>query len=169
MKNYLIGAGIVAAVIASFFVGQSYAPVKLGGYTPPVQSASGFSQVIAASSTLAATSFCSPTSIQFSGNTAALTITTPAGTSTFAACANLVNNGASVSGLLVNDSTNTVTFANGTGVSFKCETVGVGSSTISGGCTNTGFNILATSTVQYTEYFDAGSSSLVFAVGNNFK
>lgn len=171
MKNYLIGAVAVVALVASFFTGQAFAPNKLGSYTPPVQSSSGFSQTISTSTTFAASSFCTPTNIQFLGSSALVTSTLPAATSTYAACTNLANLGASVGGQFMNDSTNTVAFAVGTGDVFKCETQAVGTSTIASGgtCTASAFTLLASSTVNYTLFFDSASSTLVFLVGNNYK
>lgn len=170
MNKTLIGVGIVVIALGAFFGGRALAPeVKLGSYIPPVQSASGFSQSISVSSTLGATSFCEPTNIQFLGSTGATTSTLPAATSTYASCANLVNFGASVNGSIVNDSTNTANFTVGTGDVVKCETNGVGTSTVSGTCTATGFQILASSTINYFTFFDSTSSIEIFLVGNNFK
>ncbi len=159
----------VVAFLFSFYTFISPAGETLKGYVPPVQSSSGFTQSLSASSTLAASSFCSPASIQYLGSSGAVTSTLAAATSTFASCGTLDNFGASVSGLLGNDSTNTVNFGPGTGDVFKCQTAGAGTSTVSGTCTSTGFSILASSTVQYTVFFDSSSSTLIFAVGNNFK
>ena len=159
---------LVVAIIALVLGGYSlidHAP-KLGSYVPPVQSASGFSQSIATSTTLGA--ICATTNIQFLGGPAGVTTTLPTAAST-SVCTSLQNAGASISGLFVNDSTNTVAFATSTGTSIKCETAGVGTSTVTGGCTSAAFSILASTTVQFTEYFDTVSSTLVFLVGNNFK
>lgn len=167
MNKYLIGGIAVVAVIAAFFVGQAYAPVKLGSYIPPVQSAGGFTASLTTST--AYTLACNPTNIDWVSTTAAATGTLAAATTTFAACPNLANPGTSVSGLIVNDSTNTVAYAVGAGVTVKCETSGVGTSTVSGGCTGTTFSILASTTIQYNAFFDGSSSTLVLTVGNNFK
>jgi len=172
MKNYLIGAGVLVVAVALFFVGRVTAPSQpLGGYNPPAQSYAGFSQSLSTSSVLAATSFCSPTNIQYLGSSALVTSTLPAATSTYAACANFVNFGASVQGKIVNDSTNTVAFATATGDVFKCETVAAGTSTVGTGgtCTSSAFTLLASSTIDYSIFFDSSSSTLVFLVGNNYK
>lgn len=160
---------MIVALVAAFAIGQVSSPVKLGSYTPAVTSASGFSQSIATSTTLAANSFCDPTNIQFLNTTALATTTFAAATSSYAACTNLTAFGASVNGSFVNDSTNTIAFAPGTGDVFKCETGGAGTSTVAGTCTASAFSILASSTVSYSMFFDTASSSLVVLVGNNYK
>lgn len=168
MNKYLIGAIAVVALVAAFFGGQATAPKSLGSYVPPTQSYQGFTQSISVSSTLPVTSFCSPSNIQIIGG-AAVTLTVPTATSMFAACPGLNNFGASVTGNIVNDSTNTATFAAGTGDVYKCETIGAGSSTVQGTCTATGFTLLASSTVNYQVSFDSASSTFIFMVGNNYK
>lgn len=170
-KTTLVTSAVIAVILSvgiSYVIAPKSSP-SLGSYTPPVQSASGFSQSLSASSTLAATSFCDPTNIQFLGSNAVTTSTLPAATSTYASCPNSVNFGASVGGLIVNDSTNTANFAVGTGDVVKCETNGVGTSTVSGTCTASAFQILASTTVSYQMFFDSSSSTLVFLVGNNYK
>jgi hypothetical protein len=160
-----LGIAVVALVVAgfSFFTGGP----KLGSYVPPVQSAGGF--VASYATSTAYTLSCTPQNVQWLGTSAVATGTINAATSTFASCPNLDNLGTSVGGLVVNDSTNTVNYTAGTGVVFKCETSGVGTSTVVGGCSATGFSILASSTIQENAFFDSSSSSLIVVVGNNFK
>ncbi len=173
MKNYIyvaLGAVIVSAGL--LFAGYSLAPkseVKLGSYNPPVQSAGGFAASYSTST--AYTLPCSAQNIQWLGTAALATVTINAATTTFAACPNLANLGTSVLGKIVNDSTNTVAYVGGTGVSFKCETQAAGTSTVGAGgtCTSSTFTILASSTLDYSYLFDAQSSTLILDVGNNYK
>lgn len=169
MKNYLIGAGIIVVAVGLFLGGYVVAPKtspNLGSYVPPVQSAGGFTVTLSTST--AYTLACTPTNIDWLNTTAVATATFSAATTTFAACPQLNNLGSSVGGLIVNDSTNTVNYASGTGVKFQCETNGVGTSTVSGLCTASAFSILASTTVQYTALFDGASTTLLINVGNNF-
>ena len=174
MNNKLytvIGAVVLLAV--GLVSGYSLAPKSspsLGGYNPPVQSAGGFTQVLSTST--AYTLACNPTNIEWLGTAALATGTINAATSTFLACPNINNIGASVNGnKIVNDSTNTVAYQGGTGVVFKCETQGVGTSTLGPGgtCTATGFTLLASSTLDMSYLFDGASTTLVVDVGNNYK
>ena len=172
MKNYLISIGAVILAVGIFFAGQVLAPKPvnpLGGYNPPTQSYAGFIHSFSTSTAIATTDFCSSANVQWLGTSALATGTLPAATTTFAACPGLNNLGASVSGNIINDSTNTVAYSPGTGDVFKCETSGAGTSTVLGTCTASTFTILASSTVNYQVFFDNSSSSLVFLVGNNYK
>jgi hypothetical protein len=142
----------------------------LGGYNPPVVSAGGFAASYATST--AYTLACSPQNVQWLGTSALATGTINAATTTFAACPNLDVAGTSVVGSkIVNDSTNTASYAGGVGDVFKCETTAVGTSTVGAGgtCSATGFTLLASSTVDISYLFDSNSSSLVIDVGNNYK
>lgn len=171
-KTYLtIGAVVLLGL--GLFVGyvlpHSSSP-GLGGYNPPVVSAGGF--VASYATSTAYTLACSQVNVQWLGTAALATGTISAATTTFAACPNLAVAGTSVGpSKIVNDSTNTVSYAGGTGDVFKCETVGAGTSTVGTGgtCTATGFTILASSTVDLSYMFDSNSSSLVIDVGNNYK
>lgn len=169
MNKTLIGIGVLVVAVALFFVGRVTVPSQtFGSYTPPIQSGSGFSQSVSTSTAFAASSFCTPTNIQFIGTSALATGTYPAATSSYASCASPAL-GASVEGLFVNDSTNTVNLIAGTGTSFKCETSDVGTSTISSGaCTSSQVTIPATSTMYFSQYFDSSSSTLVVDVGNTW-
>lgn len=163
---------LVVAVIAILVAGFSFltpASVKLGSYTPSVQSSGGFTQSLSTSTAL--TLSCTPTNIQWIGTSALATGTIVAATTTFAACPNINNFGTSVTGKIVNDSTNTIAYVGGTGVIFKCETQAVGTSTIGAGgtCTATGFTLLASSTIDYSYLFDGSSSTLIVDAGNNYK
>lgn len=169
MKNYLIGAVAVVALVVAFGVGYEVAPRPLGSYSPPAQSSSGYAQTLSTSTALAASSFCSPTNIQFLNTTALATATIAAATSTYVSCTGLQSLGAFLpDSLLTNNSTNTVNVVGGSGVTFQCETQGAGTSTIVGGCTTSGFSILATSSVSIKLYFDTASSDLEVVVGNNY-
>jgi hypothetical protein len=172
MKKYIIGALVIIALIGVFLAGRTFAPQsdQLRGYNPPVQSAQGFIHSLSTSTAIASTDFCSSANVQWLGTTAVATATLPAATSTFVACPTLSNNlGASNQGLIVNDSTNTVDYAVGTGDTVKCETNGVGTSTVTGGCTSSAFSILASTTVAYSVYFDSSSSTFIMTIGNNYK
>jgi hypothetical protein len=161
---------LVVGVVALVLSGYAFfsASPNLGSYIPPVQSAGGF--VASYSTSTVYTIGCSPTNIQWLGTSALATATIQAATTTFAACPNLNNFGTSVGGKIVNDSTNTVAYAAGTGVVYKCETNGVGTSTIGSGgtCTASGFTLLASSTVDYSALFDGTSSTLIIDVANNY-
>lgn len=159
---------VIAVAIAGFAV-ASPVQQKLGSYTPSQQSAGGFIHSLATSTVIATTDLCSNANTQWLGTSALATGTLPAATSTYAACGGLANLGASVSGNIINDSTNTVAYSPGTGDVFKCETIGAGTSTVQGTCTASTLTILASSTVNYQVFFDTSSSSLVFLVGNNYK
>jgi hypothetical protein len=166
MNKYIIGCLAIVAAVGIFFAGEAFVPKvnPLGGYNPPVASAQGFVGGYAVSSTIAATVFCSPANVQVANTAAAVTITFPAGTSTFAACPSLSNNlGASVSGLIVNDGTNTATFSAGTGDVFKCSQ-GNTSATSSylTTCSASSVVLTATSTISYNAYFDTSSSTFDF-------
>lgn len=170
MKNFLIGVAVLAVAVGLFGAGFAFAPksISLGSYIPPIQSGSGFSQFLSTSTALAATSFCTPTNIQFIGTSATATGTLATATSTYAAC-NSPAFGASVEGLIVNDSTNTVNLVAGTGVLFKCETSDVGTSTISSGaCTQTQVSVPASTTMYFAQFFDGSSSTLKIDVGNTW-
>ena len=176
MKNYIYTAiGAVIVSVGLIFAGYALAPKAnptLGGYNPPVQSYAGFLHTFSTSTVLATTDFCGNANTEWLNESgSAATGTVPAATSTYAACSALNNLGASVSGNIMNESTNTVAYLGGTGVTFKCETTGVGTSTVAPGgtCTATGFTLLASSTVNYQVFFDTSSSSLIFLVGNNYK
>ena len=164
---------IALSVVAVAFAGYSFffpaTSVRLGSYVPPVQSAGGFTQSLSTST--AYTLACTPTNTQWLGTSALATGTLAAATTTFQACPNLNNLGTSVTGKIINDSTNTVAYVLGTGDVFKCETQAVGTSTIGAGgtCTASTFTLLASSTVDISYLFDSSSSSLVIDVGNNYK
>lgn len=132
------------------------------------QGASGFSQTFATSTTLTGAQFCATTNQRWLNTTAAATATMPAATSSWIACGSPAGYGGWQNQWITNDSTNTVTYVAGTGVKFLCETNGVGTTTVLGGCTSSTVAINATSSVQTSGYWDAASSSLYITWGNMF-
>lgn len=127
----------------------------------------GFNGPFTTSTTLTPAQFCGTTNEQWLGTSAAATATLPAATSSFVACGSPAN-GAWNGNWITNDSTNTLTVVAGTGMTFKCETQGVGTTTVIGGCTSSQISIPATSTVQVTGFWDAGSSTFYLNFGNMF-
>jgi hypothetical protein len=164
MKNYFIG-GLAVLAVLGFFAGRVTAPTKLG-YNPSTQSYQGFIHSLSTSTAIATTDFCSNANVQWLGTAAVATATLPAATTTFAACPTLNNVGASVSGLIVNDSTNTIDYAPGVGDVFKCQATSFATTTLQAGCTGGTagtLTVLASTTVQYTAYFDSSSSTFKVA------
>lgn len=131
-----------------------------------VQGANGYGATISTSTTITAAQFCSATSLYYNNLTALVTTTLPAATSSYLACGNPAFGGWSTQ-LLINDSTNTVNFVPGTGQTFRCETNGVGTSTVSGPCTASSVSLLGSSTVTVAGYWTSSSSQYLIW-GNNF-
>lgn len=123
----------------------------------------GFSNIITTSTTLTPAQFCASTDLQVTGTTGTITITVPAATSTFAACNGVV--GGMGLQTIVNDSTNTVLLAGGTGVTYKYQTLGVGSTTYAI-ATSTG--VSSSSVVSIDGIYDT-SSSLYVLVGPQYR
>lgn len=173
MKNYFLGAGAVVLAVLLFFAGQLTGQKttinSLGGYNSSTQFSSGFTSSFTTSTVISAATFCGPTNTQWTAiiNVSA-TATLPAATTTYAACNN-PQLGAVVAGQVTNDSTNTVTYVAGTGQNFKCETQGVGTSTVVGGCTSSTFAVPSSTTVLFSSYFDTASSVQKITVGNAYQ
>lgn len=190
MKKYLIiGAVAVVAVVVVAFFGFRSAP-KLGSYyssvgaifqTDPTfvnvlsgltvvgnltQGSQGFT-TSTTSTTLTPTQFLAISNYLISNTTANVTTTLPAATSTWAAAGSPAYGGWQMQ-FVTNDSTNTATFVPGTGMTFKCETNGVGTTTVTGTCTSTLVTLNATSTVTTFGYWDNASSSFVVVWGNEY-
>lgn len=125
-----------------------------------------FSSTNSTSTTLTPAQFCANTNQRWLGTTALATATLPAATSSFAVCGGSF--GAWNLNLVTNDSTNTVDVVAGTGMTFRCETNGVGTTTIIGGCTSSLVAINPTSTVQFMGYWDGASSTMTILVGNEW-
>lgn len=83
-----------------------------------IQGSAGFALTLSTSTALTAAQFCAATSIRVVGTPAAMTLTLPAATSSWLACGS-PNAGSWSTEIIVNDSTNTVTIAGGTGVSLR--------------------------------------------------
>lgn len=136
-----------------------------------IEGASGFSQTFNTSTVLTAAQFCSTTNQRFVGGPtsgAVMTSTLPSATSTWQLCGNAGGFGAWNYNLITNDSTSTINMVAGPGQIFQCETNGVGTTTVVGGCTNSFVSINPSSTVQVTGYWDAGSSTFHMLWGNQF-
>lgn len=115
---------------------------------------------ISTSTTITPTQFCQTASQIFQNTTALATETLPAATSTWLACGSPAF-GAWSTQIIVNNSTNTVNIVAGTGSTFQCETQGVGTTTIVGGCTATQISIPATSTVAVFGYWITSSTQYI--------
>ena len=167
MKNFLYAVGsVVVSVGLAFVLFGHTVEQKLGSYVPNQQNptAVGFSVAYTTSTALTGAQFCYQNQL-WSGTSALATDTLPAATTTFASCG--ANLGALLPGFLTNDSTNTVDVVAGSGDVFLCETQGVGTSTVVGGCTASQLSVLASSTVSFQSYYDTSSSTLKIVVGNN--
>ena len=154
--QFIIGSGLTPA---------GY-PTILGGNI--VQGAGGYGAAITTSTTLTAGQFCGTTAILIQGTTANITTTFPAVTSTYPICGGA--SGAFQFQLVDDNSTNTATFVPGTGMTFQCETQGVGTTTVIGGCvdgTSGSVTVNATSSVQATGYYTS-SSTFTLMWGNEW-
>lgn len=165
MKNFLYALGVVVVSLGLGFVLFGQAP-KLGSYVPNQQTpnSSGFSTPYTTSTALTGSQFCYQNQL-WSGTGALATDTLPSATTTYASCG--ANFGVLIPGFLTNDSTNTVAVVAGTGDVFLCETQGVGTSTVVGGCSASALSVLASSTISFQSYFDTSSGTLKIVVGNN--
>ena len=117
--------------------------------------------------TLTSAQFLSVCNDLITGTTGNVTTTFPAATSTYLVAGSPAFGGYQIQ-LVTNDSTNTATFVPGTGMTFKCETNGVGTTTIIGGCASNLVTVSATSTVFAIGYWDNASSSFVVQWGNQY-
>ncbi len=178
-----LAVGVVALVAAGFAVLKP-AEVKLGSYTNGgvingntfvnylVQGILGFannglSPVINTTTTLTAAQFCAVTNEEIVNTTGTVTVTLPSATSSYLACTGGFGAfGAWNQNLITNISTNTAIIAAGPGMTFKCETQGVGTTTVIGGCTQSQVSIPASTTAQATGYWDTASSSMKVMWGN---
>lgn len=128
----------------------------------------GFSNTFSTSTTLTVTQFCSTTNQRWLNTTALATSTLPSATATYAGCGSLVGFGAWNANWITNDSTNTVNIVPGTGMKFKCETNGVGTTTVSGSCTTSLLSMPASTTLQIQGWWDGSSSTMYLNVGNMY-
>lgn len=126
----------------------------------------GYSQ-ITASTTLTPAQFLATCNELIIGTTGPTTITLPVATTTYLAAGSPTFGGYQVQ-LITNDSTSSVTFTAGVGMAFKCETQGIGTTTVIGGCTSSSLTLNATSTAFADGYWDNSSSSFVILWGNEF-
>lgn len=132
------------------------------------QGINGFNGPFSTSSALTAAQFCSTTNQLWSGTSALATSTLPSATSTYALCGSNAAFGAWNVNFITNNSTNTVNIVAGPGTTFLCETQGVGTSTIVGGCSTSQVSVLASTTAQAIGYWDGSSSSLYILWGNSW-
>ena len=129
---------------------------------------SGFSGSYSTSTALTASQFCASTNDLWTGTSALATATLPSSQSAYAQCGSDASFGSWHGGLVTNDSTNTVNYVAGASTTFRCETSGIGTTTVIGGCTSSQVSLNATSTAQVSWYWDNSSSSLVILWGNMF-
>lgn len=141
--------------------GSIYAPNSLFLGNDVIQGSNGWSITTATGTTLTAGQFCSTTSQLISGTTGTTTTTLPSATSTYALCGSNVKIGAYSTQLIDNESTNTAAFAAGTGTTFRCETVGNGTTTVTGGCTQSAVSLTATSTAWATGFWTSSSTQII--------
>ena len=184
MKNYLIGAAVAVVAVLLFLGGRYTAPssVNLGSYynggTAPnanvpflvndmVQGSLGWSFTINSSTAFSAGQFCSTGALLVVSSSASVTSTLPAATSTYALCGQYAGLGAFSQQLIDNESTNTVNVVAGTGTTFRCETQGVGTTSVVGGCTASQVSINPTSTAWVTGFW-TNSSTQVLIFGNEY-
>lgn len=133
-----------------------------------IQGSGGFSNTFSTSTTLTTSQFCLTTNQRWLNTTALATSTLPAATTTYAACGSSVGFGAWNDNWITNDSTNTVNIVPGTGMKFKCETNGVGTTTIIGGCSTSLLSMPASTTLQIQGWWDGASSTMYLNVGNMY-
>lgn len=132
-----------------------------------VMDAAGYSGPFATSTTFTAAQLSVDLNQQWLGTTAVATATLPVATTTFLAYGSPAL-GALFPFKATNDSTNTINYVAGASTTFKCETQGVGTSTVIGGCSSTQVSIPAASTAYATMYWDTGSSTEVIEWGNSY-
>ena len=169
MNKYLIGIGAIAVLALGLFVGYALHPVSspsLGSFIPNPASptAAGFSGVYATSTALTPAQYAYQ-NILVNNTTALATGTLPAATTTYASYGS-ANFGVPFPTVITNDSTNTFNLVAGTGDTFLCETQGVGTTTVLGGCTASQLSVNPTSTLSLQSYFDAASGTMKILVGN---
>jgi len=132
-----------------------------------VQGASGFSPTLTTTTALTAVQFCGTTNFYVPALGSSATMTLPSATSTYAVCGGSTYGGWQ-NQVITNDSTNSVVFAAGTGVTFKCETQGVGTTSVVGGCTASSVTLNATSVAYSSGFWDNSSATLYILWGNEF-
>ena len=187
MKNILYSVGaVVVSVGLSFVLFGHQIEQKLGSYTNGgvingnaivndfVQGSAGFTNngltpQITATTTVTPAQFCNTTNEQIANTTSSITVTLPAATSSYLTCTGGFGQfGSWGPEFVTNDSTNSVTFVPGTGMKFLCETQGLGTTTVVGGCTSSSVVLNATSSAQTNGYWDGSSSTLYITWGNEF-
>lgn len=129
--------------------------------------AAGFNGPFATSTALTPAQFCATTNQRWLGTSGTATETLPAATSSWLAC------GAGAFGAwnanwVTNDSTNTVNVVAGPGMKFKCESNGVGTTTIVGGCTVSQVSLPASTTVDVNGFWDGASNTMYINWGNMY-
>lgn len=137
------------------------------------QGAQGFSNTFSTSTAITAAQFCATTNMKFLGSAqsgAVMTSTLPSATSSWVACGSPAGFGGWQGQILTNDSTSTINIVAGPGMTFMCETQGVGTTTLSAGvqCTASQITLNATSTIQSTGFWDAASGTMKIMWGNEY-
>lgn len=190
-SGILLAIVAVAVVIAGFSFSSfshrlgSYSPITDGGFITQTNPA-GFNVLTAltvagnitscgttgyftttSTQTLTAGQFLSICNDLITGTSANVTTTFPAATTTYATAGSPAFGGYQLQ-IVTNNSTNTATFVPGTGMTFRCETNGVGTTTVIGGCASTLVTLNPTSTVLAYGYWDTASSSFVILWGNEY-
>ena len=184
-KFYQLVGGAVLLIAVSVGISYVIAPKsspRLGSYTNGgvingnaqfnnvTLGVTGFTNSFSTSTTLTPAQFCATTNEQWINTTALATATLPAATSTYLACTGGFGaNGAWQDQFVTNDSTNTVNIVAGTGMTFKCETQGVGTTTVVGGCTSSQISISSGTVVSASGFWDNGSGTMYINWGNEWK
>lgn len=194
MKKYLIGIGVVAvlALVLSVLPYAAPKPVqKFGSYEAAgiaivqsfnlagfnlltgttavnslVQAVYGFSAVRSTSTAYTGAQFIATTNEEWLGTSAVATATLPTANAAYLA-AGSPSFGSWESQVITNNSTNTVNEVAGAGMTFKCETNGVGTTTVTGGCAGNILSIPASTTVFVSGYWET-SSTMKLLWGNMF-
>lgn len=135
-----------------------------------VWSANGYSQTFSTSSALTAAQFCATSNQEWLSSGAAVeTSTLPAATSTWVACGSPAL-GAINTNFISNEGTSSVNVVAGTGMTFMCETQGVGTTTLATGvqCTSSQVTVNANSNVEVQGFWNTASSSMQIMWGNEY-
>lgn len=156
-----------------FYIGATPIALNTGASYPTVfagdviTAAGGFSSSLATSTTLTPAQFCAVTNQQWNNIPATATDTLPSATSTYVACGSPSFGAINSFNQITNDSTNTLNIVAGTGMTFKCETQGVGTTTVIGGCTSSQVSIPSSSTAVFAGWWEA-SGTMFLDVGNSY-
>jgi len=126
-----------------------------------ILASAGYSLTVNTSTALTAAQFCGTTHFQVLGTSALATTTLPAATSTYNVCGANAGLGSYSTQLISNNSTNTANFVAGTGTTFRCADIGVGTTTNSGVCTASQVSLTTSSDVFATGYWTGTSTQII--------